>query len=88
VYRLVWGLEVLILISQGYRAYRLGNLKGEKAFLLHLDFLCLLVLRVLGHVLALVLYLGRQGLRQEIVMALVNWVSDFPISFCVSLATP
>lgn len=81
--RLVWGLEVLSLISQGYRAYRLGNLKGERAFPLHLDFLCLLVLRVLGHVLVL----GRQGLRQEIVMALVNWVADFPIVFA-SLATP
>jgi uncharacterized membrane protein YhdT len=46
-------LEVLSLISQGYRAYRLGNLKGERAFPLHLDFLCLLVLRVLGHVLVL-----------------------------------
>lgn len=85
--RLVWGLEVLSLISQGYRAYRPGNLKGERAFLLHLGFLCLLVLRVLGHVLVLVLYLGRQGLRQEIVMALVNWVADFPIVFA-SLATP
>jgi hypothetical protein len=50
VCRLVWGLEVLSLISQGYR---LGNLKGERAFLLHLDFLCLLVLRVLVHVLVL-----------------------------------
>jgi hypothetical protein len=46
-------LEVLSLISQGYRAYRLENLKGERAFPLHLDFLCLLVLRVLGHVLVL-----------------------------------
>ena len=53
VCRLVWGLEVLSLISQGYRAYRLENLKGERAFPLHLDFLCLLVLRVLGHVLVL-----------------------------------
>lgn len=53
VCRLVWGLEVLSLTSQGYRAYRLGNLKGERAFPLHLDFLCLLVLRVLGHVLVL-----------------------------------
>ena len=51
--RLVLGLEVLSLISQGYRAYRLGNLKGERAFPLHLDFLCLLVLHVLGHVLVL-----------------------------------
>jgi hypothetical protein len=46
-------LEVLSLTSQGYRAYRPGNLKGERAFLLHLGFLCLLVLRVLGHVLVL-----------------------------------
>ena len=53
VCRLVWGLEVLSLISQGYRVYRLENLKGERAFPLHLDFLCLLVLRVLGHVLVL-----------------------------------
>ena len=53
VCRLVWGLEVLSLTSQGYRAYRLGSLKGERGFPLHPDFLCLLVLRVLGHVLVL-----------------------------------
>ena len=51
--RLVWGLEVLSLTSQGYRVYRLGSLKGERACSLLLDFLCLLVLRVLGHVLVL-----------------------------------
>ena len=47
VFLLVWGLEVLNLLSRGYRVYPLVNPKVVKVY--HLDFLLLKVHPVLVH---------------------------------------